>query len=95
MWAKSWMFTKNGFALIFNKMSIAIYQSLQRSVVCTVKDAFFCGPWAHRELILSVISSTEMSISEELCLGLMNPVCMRRSMLFGSHHKDQVVSAFP
>lgn len=89
------MFTKNVFAFIFNKMSIAIYQSLQRSVVCTVKDEFFCGPRALRELILSVISSTEISISGELYLGLMNPVCMRWSMLFGSHHKDQVMSAFP
>lgn len=76
VWAKSQMFTKNMFAFIFNTIPITIYSSLQRSVVGTVKDEFFCGLWALRELILSVISSTAMSIHEELHFGRMNPVCM-------------------
>lgn len=57
---KSWMLTKNVFAFIFNKIPITAYWSLQRSVVCAMKGEFFCGLWALRELILSVVSSTEM-----------------------------------
>lgn len=63
-----------------------------------MKGEFFCGLWAFRELIPSVISSTKscnISITEELYLGRINPVCISQSMLFGSHHKVQVVSAFP
>lgn len=95
VWARSQMFTKNVFAFIFNKIPITIYWSLWKSVVWTVKGEFFCGLWTLREWALSVISSTEMSISEELYHGRMDPVCMSQSMLFGSYHKGQVVSAFP